>query len=348
MPTGPSTWEPGTPGPHDDQAAREKGSLLSPVRIVLRAIAVAGISVGLIAPATVARAQPSAAELTQQINSSSTQLEKTVESYNRINEEIKSTKAAAAVLAVKMGPLQQQVDQAQTEVGQLAATAYKSGRLSTAGALLQSSSADSFITNLGALDQLARDRSARVAGYDESQKRFLAEKAQLDNTLARQTAQAQELAAGKKKIEGDLSKLYALRKAAYGSATTKSSGGYKGAIPAVAGSAGVAVRYAYNAIGKPYVWAADGPGGYDCSGLTLAAWRAAGKSLPHNAAMQWDVVAHISRTSLQPGDLVFYSGLGHVAIFVGSGEVIHAPQAGEDVKLASVDMMTPYGYGRVR
>jgi len=96
------------------------------------------------------------------------------------------------------------------------------------------------------------------------------------------------------------------------------------------------------------VWAADGPDGYDCSGLTMAAWRAAGVSLPHNAAMQWDVVAHISRSQLKPGDLVFYNGLGHVAIYVGSGKIIEAPTFGESVKLASVDIMTPYGYGRVR
>ena len=116
----------------------------------------------------------------------------------------------------------------------------------------------------------------------------------------------------------------------------------------MSGKAGVAVRYAYNAIGTPYVWAAEGPNGYDCSGLTLAAWKAAGKSLPHNAAMQWDKVAHISRSQLAAGDLVFYSGLGHVALYVGGGQVIHAPTFGESVKLASVDMMTPYGYGRVR
>jgi cell wall-associated NlpC family hydrolase len=78
----------------------------------------------------------------------------------------------------------------------------------------------------------------------------------------------------------------------------------------------------------------------------MAAWAAAGVSLPHNAAEQWGVVSHISRGALQPGDLVFYLGLGHVAIYVGNNQVIHAPQAGEDVKLASVDMLTPYGYGR--
>ena len=86
----------------------------------------------------------------------------------------------------------------------------------------------------------------------------------------------------------------------------------------------------------------------DCSGLIEAAWGAAGRSLPHNAAMQWNVVAHISRSQLALGDLVFYDGLGHVAMYVGNNQIIHAPHAGTVVQLASIDIMTPYGYGRVR
>lgn len=109
----------------------------------------------------------------------------------------------------------------------------------------------------------------------------------------------------------------------------------------------MAVKYAYGAVGKPYVYGADGPSGYDCSGLTLAAWRAAGKSLPHNAAMQWDATTRISRSALKPGDLVFYSGLGHVALYVGSGQIIDAPSAGRNVSKRGMDIMPIAGYGRV-
>jgi NlpC/P60 family len=80
--------------------------------------------------------------------------------------------------------------------------------------------------------------------------------------------------------------------------------------------------------------------------LRRAAWRAAGRSLPHNAAMQCNALPHISRASLSPGDLVFYSRLGHVGIHVGNGQIIHAPHAGDHVRLASVDVMPPYGYAR--
>jgi peptidoglycan DL-endopeptidase CwlO len=318
---------------------------LSSARKLLRALVLVGLGIGLTVPAAAAQAEPSPSELTEQINKASTDLEKVVESYNKLNEQLKQTKAASAALTAKMGPLEAQLARADAEVGEMAAVAYRTGQVGTANALLGGSGP--LADRLGMLDQLARDRKRQLEGYTAAERQYTEEKAKLDATQAKQTAQLKELAAGKKKIEADLAKLYEMREKAYGSATT-SSGGYTGSIPSISGQAGVVVRFAYNAIGTPYVWAAEGPDGYDCSGLTLAAWRAAGKSLPHNAAMQWDVVAHIGRGSLQPGDLVFYSDLGHVGIYVGSGKVIHAPSFGDSVKLSSVDMMTPYGYGRVR
>ncbi|MEO3745603.1 NlpC/P60 family protein [Plantactinospora sp. B5E13] len=317
------------------------------MRNLLRALVVAAVSAVLVAPMSVARAEPSVAELTQQINKASDELEKVVESYNKLNEDIKKSKAAAAELNARIGPLEQQVAQGRAEVAQIASRAYKFGGLSDANALLGRSAAANLVDRLGALEQLARDRDRQLSTFDATQRQYLDQKAELDATLARQNAQAKSVASQKKKIEKDLDKLYDMRREAYGSPTSY-SGKYTGTIPKIDGDAGKAVTFAYNAIGTPYVYGADGPNGYDCSGLTSAAWRAAGKSLPHNAADQWGVVAKIGRGDLKPGDLVFYSGLGHVAIFVGSGKVIHAPTAGESVKLASVDLMTPYGYGRVR
>jgi cell wall-associated NlpC family hydrolase len=320
---------------------------LSSVRILLRTIVLAGLSAVLVAPMSAARAEPSASELTQQINKASTELEKVVESYNKLNEEIKASKAAVVTLNARLGPLEKQAGQARVEAAEIASRAYKTGGgLTAANVLFSRGDSSSLVHRLGALEQLARDRDRQIAGFDATQRQYVDEKARLDSTLARQTAQAKQVAAGKKKIEGDLAKLYQMRREAYGSETSAGSK-YTGKVPAVSGNAGVAVRYAYDAIGKPYVYGAEGPNGYDCSGLTLAAWQAAGKSLPHNAAMQWDKVTKISRSALKPGDLVFYRDLGHVGLFVGGGKIIHASRAGEPVKLVSVDVMSPYGYGRV-
>lgn len=322
---------------------------MSSLRILLRGLAVAGLSAVLLAPASVARAEPTPAELTKQIEKSSTELERIVESYNKLNEQIKANKATAASLQARIGPLQAQAERSRADVGLLAARAYKTGGMRTAQALLEPGGSTSLPERLGALEQLSRQRQQTIDGFTANQRQLIDQKTKLDTTLARQAAQAKQLAAGKKKIEADLDRLYQLRRQAYGRASeAPASAGSAGKPPAISGSAGTAVRYAYGAVGKPYVYGSDGPGGYDCSGLTLAAWRAAGKSLPHNAAMQWDATTRISRSALRPGDLVFYSGLGHVAIYVGSGQIIDAPSAGRNVSKRGMGIMPIAGYGRVR
>ncbi|MCM0674341.1 NlpC/P60 family protein [Micromonospora phytophila] len=324
---------------------------MSSLRNTLRVLAVAAMSATLVAPAAVpARAEPSPAELTRRIEKSSTELEGVVEAYNELNENIKANKVAAAGLQTRIGPLEEQTARSRAEVGELAVTAYKTGNLSTAEALLGAGGAGAALDRLGTLEQLTRQRQATIANFTDDQRRLIDEKTRLDVTLGRQAAQARELAAGKKRIERDLAKLYELRRQAYGRATEAPAARSASAddAPAISGQAGVAVRYAYGALGKPYVWGADGPDGYDCSGLTSAAWRAAGKSLPHNTRMQWGVVAHIGRGELRPGDLVFYSGLGHMGIYVGGGQVIDAPSAGRNVLKRDMDLMPIQGYGRVR
>ncbi|MET8231930.1 NlpC/P60 family protein [Micromonospora sp. NPDC005298] len=325
---------------------------MSSLRNLLRVVALAGMSAALVAPPVVAHAEPSPADLTRKIEASSGELERVVEAYNKLREDIKANEASVARLQARIGPLEQQAEQSRADVAELATTAYKSGGLRTADALLRPGGSAALLDRLGALDQLTRQRQERISGFTANQRRLLDEKARLDATLTRQAAQARQLAAGKKRIEEDLAKLYELRRQAYGAATERpeprAAAAEAGNVPSVAGSAGVAVRYAFGALGKPYVWAADGPNGYDCSGLTSAAWRAAGKSLPHNTRMQWSAVAHIGRGDLRPGDLIFYNGLGHVALYVGDGQVIDAPSAGRNVLKRGMNMMPIQGYGRVR
>jgi cell wall-associated NlpC family hydrolase len=99
----------------------------------------------------------------------------------------------------------------------------------------------------------------------------------------------------------------------------------------------IAVQFALAQVGKPYVFAADGPGSYDCSGLTMASWRAAGVNLPHMSSAQYNRGQHVTLSQLLPGDLVFYyQPIGHVSIYIGNGLLVSAPQPGENVKIVKL------------
>jgi cell wall-associated NlpC family hydrolase len=119
-------------------------------------------------------------------------------------------------------------------------------------------------------------------------------------------------------------------------------------LPA-AGGAAAALAAAESQIGVPYVWGGESPGGgFDCSGLTQWAWRQAGVDLPRTAAAQYGAVAHIPLSDLQPGDLVFwgYGGIDHVGIYVGGGEVVHAPDTGSLVQVQAIWNSGLVGAGR--
>jgi peptidoglycan DL-endopeptidase CwlO len=111
------------------------------------------------------------------------------------------------------------------------------------------------------------------------------------------------------------------------------------APPAPRGGADQAIRYAEAQLGEPYQWGASGPGSWDCSGLTMKAWESAGTYLPHYSVAQYDAGVPVSVSDLRRGDLVFWSsngrpsGIHHVAMYIGNGQIIHAPRTGRPVEI---------------
>jgi cell wall-associated NlpC family hydrolase len=248
------------------------------------------------------------------------------------------------VLQQNLVPLQAKVQAAGVRVNSIAAAAYKSS-LDEFSAVVSAPDTATVVDRLVTISQLGRFEDQQVEALNQDQRAEHAQLTALNEAITSQNAQRKQLNDEKSSIQAGLNKLYSLRAQVAPQPLAPSGAGSK--PPNVSGKAGVAVNFAYAQLGKPYVYAAAGPNSYDCSGLTMAAWKAAGVSLTHNAAEQWNEVVHIARSALAPGDLVFYDGLGHVAIYVGNNQVIHAPTQGDVVRIASVDMSPPYGYGRV-
>lgn len=297
-----------------------------------------------------AHAEPSVAEIEKQINTAWAEAEPLIEHYNHIHEQFKTNQAKQAALEKQLAPLRRQVELAQARVGVMAAQVYKGTQANALNAMITSGSPDEFIDQLSFVDLLARDQQRQLSGVTTTMAKYQKQKQPIDELVAKLFAQDQELAAKKKQIETRLTQLQTLRTKAYGTTNTLGTlrpwtcpasylptAGYK------------AAQFACSQIGDPYVWAAEGPNSYDCSGLTLASWKKQGVYLPHNAAQQRKSMPYVkTKAELQIGDLVFYfSNLRHVAIYVGNGKVVHAPTFGDKVRMAEMGAVgTIHSYGR--
>ncbi|MEU3184634.1 NlpC/P60 family protein [Streptomyces sp. NPDC006923] len=108
-----------------------------------------------------------------------------------------------------------------------------------------------------------------------------------------------------------------------------------------------AIQFATGQIGKPYVWGAEGPSSYDCSGLTSQAWAAAGRGIPRTSQEQWRLLPHIDIRDMRPGDLIIYhQDASHVGMYIGDGKIVHAPRPGRNVTLAGAGSMRILGVVR--
>lgn len=328
-------------------AARRTRSLARPPLVAAALAVLVGLSI-VVTGATAARAEPTVSEIEKQIDEAWNKLEPVIEKHNATREALAAKRKQADALARRIKPLELQIQLAMSKVGDLAVRAYKGEQTSALNAILSSGSPDAFINQLELLDQFARRQHSDVQAVLALKQELAAKKRPLDQLVAQMTRTEAELAAKKKQINAEIKRLQQLRLRVYG--TTASLGSLRPApCPSTypGGAAGKAVTFACAQIGDPYVWGADGPGSYDCSGLTMAAWARAGVYLPHNAAAQRREVPYISRSELRPGDLVFYySDLHHVAMYAGNGWIVHASQAGVPVKMRRLDGAPINSYGR--
>jgi cell wall-associated NlpC family hydrolase len=313
------------------------------------------------------------ASVSQRLDSLSKQSEALAEKYNGAQITLTARQKSADKA---QNALRSAVAAYQTARAQLADTVksqYEGAQFSTAGALLTSTNEANYLDKVAALNLLNAHRSAVVAelitarASADNAKNAAADALQQAKTV-RDTVSKQraDVEAQTKKYTDLLATLNAQQQEAYRNrnapttaqlATTQAPAtpAQPAAPPAVGGGsakAQIAVGYARAQLGKPYVFGATGPDAFDCSGLTMMAWAAAGVSLPHYAPsqMQYGSVVPIDVSAMLPGDLIFlYPYVGHVEIYAGNGMAISAPQTGDVVKYVSVayDMPNIVGVRRI-
>ncbi|GIF78174.1 hypothetical protein Asi02nite_76920 [Asanoa siamensis] len=293
-----------------------------------------------------AAADPTASDVKKRLKTATHQLEVVVEQYNDLRLEVKRGRAEADRLRDRIAPLEATAAARSAEVGTLAAAAYRTGRAANVIGLLHSGSPQALGDGLAMLEALGTQRGRAIEALTSANRDVAAAQESLNALAEREKVHGAKLLAKKRHIEGEIARLDALR---FDLGIPDDMPVLVDPPPLPPGAASAAVRFAYAQLGKPYQWGGSGPGGYDCSGLTAAAWRAAGVSLPHNARAQYGAVNRVSRGNLRPGDLVFYYGnIQHVGLYVGAGRIIHAPQHGERIRFDRVDYQPVHGYGRPR
>ncbi|MEW1914008.1 NlpC/P60 family protein [Kitasatospora sp. NPDC085895] len=335
---------------------RRKPAPPSRARIALVTTAAAGSALLSTAGSANAAPKPDLATVKAQVEDLNEQAEASIEKYNKFKETQQRLQKEAAQLQDQVAAAQEKMSDLRVRLSAVAADQYRTGNVDPTIALMFSSDPDSYLKRASDQDVAASSQADLLRMLLDQQRRLDQRRAEATAVLGRLDETDKVLAAEKKFVQGKLSEatkvldgLSAADRAKVNSQDGRSSRTstretYNG--PAT-GRAAAAVQFAYAQLGKPYVWGATGPGSYDCSGLTGAAWRAAGVSLPRVSQDQWNAGQHVSKANLQPGDLVFfYSDLHHVGIYIGGGKMIHAPRTGKNVEILPIEYM-PY-VGAVR
>lgn len=292
-------------------------------------------------------ADPTGGSAERRIAAAEEQLEIVIEQFNGLREELRVSQRRLDTLHAEIARLEGTLQSHQAQVALLATTAYRSNNLrslASVEALLGAAARQGLVQPLLVLDRLAQEKRVAIAELRAARARLADTQRAAAAAVAAQQAKQQQLAARKRQIENELARLNRLRDAGGDEHADRRAPRLPTPPP---GAAATVVRFAHAQLGKPYQWGGSGPNGYDCSGLTSAAWAAAGVTLPHNSARQWATVTRISRAQRRPGDLVFYyPDVHHVAIYVGEGKIIHAPRPGKRIRVDPVDYQPVRGYGR--
>jgi cell wall-associated NlpC family hydrolase len=289
--------------------------------------------------------------------------EAATERYNKARNQLRDVQGTLDSLKAKVKRERDQLTEILSSVDDLARNTYTSGGIDTSLQVLLADDPAEFLAQAAALDQVAQSQAASLRRTQTARIRLAQSEAAVKDKEAIAKKYRNEMADAKSEAddrlneaEGVLAGLEAAERrrlaaiaeeerlaslaAARAARQSLSGGGSSGSggVPPVSGRAAAAVRYALAQVGDRYVAAASGPSAFDCSGLTMTAWRQAGVSLPHYSYSQYSGTRRIPLSQARPGDLVFYfgSGVHHVGMYIGNGKMVHAARPGAGVRIDAV------------
>jgi cell wall-associated NlpC family hydrolase len=313
-------------------------------------------------PVSTASADPAVtvAEAKAQIEQLQVDAEALDQDYLAIQQQVNASKTDLALKQQDAQTQARKVDALRKQVGQAALAQVQDRNVDTAAQLFLDSDTEGFLSQVSTMEKvganqnkvlqdfqqqrasladLQKSRQTDLAALEKKQSDLAALKAGSDKKLTEAkavlakltTEQQQTLANQDQKQTEDAQTLAESALGTTPATTADTAGSAKGQT---------ALAWARKQLGKPYVFGATGPNSFDCSGLTLGAWKAAGVSINRTSQAQFRNGKAVSKSELQPGDLVFfYGGISHVALYVGNGTIIHAPHPGSSVKYAKLDSM---------
>jgi cell wall-associated NlpC family hydrolase len=284
------------------------------------------------------------------------------EKYNGAKEKAEGAEERLRALRDEAARKTDKLNSARDALGSMAAAQYRDGGLDPALQLALSGDPDRYLEGAEFVERAGTRQAASVASVRGQLREIEQLRGAAHIELASLRSRQAELKRHKKTITG---KLDAARRLLTQLPTEERTGDVErasrstgsgardgltaaGTAQAPNSRAAAAVSYASSKLGSPYVWGATGPDAFDCSGLMQAAYRSAGISLPRTTYAQIDTGRRVARSELLPGDLVFfYSAISHVGIYIGNGQMIHAPNPSAPVRVAPIDEMPFAGATRV-
>jgi peptidoglycan DL-endopeptidase CwlO len=290
--------------------------------------------------------KPTVAQVQAKINQLTSQFDRVSQQLDQASQQLSAAQSRLSQVRLQLGQATARFRTAQANVAQAAAAAFENTGASSIAGVLTSGDPSAVLQQGSLLQELSGNRNAQTRQLLTQASQLANVEQQVQRTESGIVALKGQLAGHKK----SLGKLISSQKATLASLTvpqqqvvaSQSIGANGSDAPqqytgSTSTQAGKAVAFAYAQLGKPYQWGATGPGAYDCSGLVQAAWSAAGVSIPRTTYDQWASLPHVSTSALEPGDLLFFDGIGHVAMYVGGGYMIDAPRTGLNVEKVSIN-----------